>query len=52
MEEANGPPDESKLDKDTSNYTITIRSYCGGVSDVADSACLLTFKNLESMSGH
>ena len=33
-------PDESKLDTDTSNLTITIRSYCGGVSGVADSACL------------
>lgn len=40
MEEANGPPDESTIDKDTSNLTITIRSYCGGVSDVANSACL------------
>ena len=33
-------PDESKLDTDTSNLTITIRTYCGGVSGVADSACL------------
>lgn len=33
-------PDESKLDTDTSNLTITIRTYCGGVSDAADSACL------------
>ena len=45
-------PDESTIDKDTSNNVTTIRSYCGGGCSIADSACLPTFKILEGISKH